>query len=340
MARYIPILRFMRGERVGIQRLSQARRANVAPLFVLAPKQYVGKKATQKHPAIPAPDAIANELMTCWGTAPFFLDASALPAGAQHPIVDIAAAARNIGLAMIPAAPLASPLPYQHGVNSVVGTDHRGIGLRVDLTQVSSANLWSTQWPFPLPATDLIIDISDNAPMVATLGAAVTNVIQTLHQGASWRTRTIAGTSMPDNFSGLISGTHTIARSEWSIWQHLTAAGLLYSLDYGDYATVPTVPPPAGIKWGFPINVRYTLANQFLICRGVPTTGYGAVDMGPQLMGHAQSIVAHSGRGPLANCWGDTEIDGIANGAAPQGLEHWVQISVNRHLELVRNLLP
>ena len=100
------------------------------------------------------------------------------------------------------------------------------------------------------------------------------------------------------------------------------------------------MPPPAGIKWGFPINVRYTLPQDFLICRGVSTTGYGGVDMDKQLVGHAKDIVSYSGRHRIS-CWGDGEIDNIASGKTSQGnLETWVQISVNRHIELTRQQIP
>ena len=146
---------------------------------------------------------------------------------------------------------------------------------------------------------------------------------------------------MPENFTGLVAGKHIIPRSEVALWQMLAAAQLPYQIDFGDYASISTTPPPSGIAWGFPINVRYTLATDFLVCRGVATTGFGGVDMAPQLTSHANTIRQHAGRTPLAHCWADGVIDAIAaNGASPQGLEHWVQLGVNRHVELVRHLLP
>src|ERR1700744_1313913 len=116
MARYIPVLRWMRGERVGVQHLSAGGRTNVAPLFVVAPKQYVGKKQTKNNAAVPAPSVVANEIMTAWGATPFFRDASALApsVNGHHPITDIANACRAIGLHLIPARPLYAAVPYQH----------------------------------------------------------------------------------------------------------------------------------------------------------------------------------------------------------------------------------
>jgi hypothetical protein len=195
--------------------------------------------------------------------------------------------------------------------------------------------------PFPLSGVDLIADFSNHVGTVSALGAALDHAFVHFHSGASWRSVTVAGTSMPDNFSGFTAGTHSIQRREFALWQHLSSPGLPYDLDYGDYATVPVNAPPPGIKWGFPINVRYTRVADFLICRGVATTGYGAVDMDVQLLGHAQTIVAAPNRARLAHCWADNQIDQIAAGTAgPGNLESWVRLSVNRHIERVRASLP
>ena len=146
---------------------------------------------------------------------------------------------------------------------------------------------------------------------------------------------------MPDNFAGMTKGLHLFKRSEWRLWRDLASAKLPYAVGYGDYATVAINPAPEGIAWGYPINVRYTLDDEFLICRGVGTTGPSGVDLDVQLLSHAKSIVKYPTRHPLAHCWADTTIDKIATGAAPtQGLEHWVQLAVNRHIELVVSSLP
>ncbi|HTT82017.1 MAG TPA: hypothetical protein VMF67_00900, partial [Rhizomicrobium sp.] len=303
--------------------------------------QFVGKKATKANPAIAAPTVIASELMTAWGQTKFFMDASALPhtSATHHPLTDIAAACRSIGLRLVPATKLAAPSVYQNAVAAIVGTDHRGVGLRVDIAQMAKAAQWQPHFPFPPNQTDLIVDLADNLQATAALGAVVVQAFQQLHLGQNWRSVSIAGTSMPENFQGMPSGLHVLPRPEWVLWNSMHGH-LPYTLGFGDYATVPVTPPPSGIAWGFPINVRYTLPGGFLICRGVGTTGYGGVDMGPQLTGHAKSIRQNAARTPLAHCWADQTIDAIAAGGGPQGLEHWVQLGVNRHIELTRHLLP
>lgn len=342
--RYVPILRWKRGERVGVRHLSAAGRHDVLPFFVLGGDRYVGRKATRKRPAIPAADVFAREMAQIWGTAPFYLDAKRVPAdpAGGHPLTDIGASARAIGLELIPATRLDVPRPYWTAVVSLVRTDQRGLALNVDLNEFATFANWIQLWPFQPAETDLIVDFENNIGNVAALGPAIDQVILNLHAGPQWRSVTMSGTSMPENFTGYIAGQHTIPRAEWALWQRLSALPqLAYRIDYGDYATVPVIPAPTGIRWGFPINVRYTLDRDFLICRGVQTTGPRGVDMEPQLIGHAHSIVTYPKRAPLTHCWGDTKIDRIAAGAdGPQGLEHWVQIGVNRHIELIRDRLP
>ncbi len=232
-------------------------------------------------------------------------------------------------------------MTYQAAVATIAAADKRGVALVVNLSEFASAAGWSAEWSHAPGDTDLIVDFRDNVSTVNALGAGLDPTFQGLHGGVKWRTVTMAGTSMPENFIGYTAGLSVIPRVEFALWQRLSSLNLPYRLDYGDYATVAVTPAPSGIKWGFPINARYTLPGGFLICRGVNTTGPGAQDMDVQLVGHANSIKGYATRAPLSHCWGDGKVDRIGSAAdSPQGLEHWVQIAVNRHIELTRHHLP
>jgi hypothetical protein len=208
------------------------------------------------------------------------------------------------------------------------------------MREFTTAQHWVASWAHGLDQTDLILDLGDNAPTVLQLGPALNPAFRDLHQQRKWRTVTTAGTSMPENFGGFSKGLHTIDRAELLIWEQQIQQHLPYKLDYGDYATLSTSPAPSGIKWGYPINVRYTLPKQFLICRGVATTGPDGVDMDEQLIDHARAIVAYHDRHRI-DCWADVTIDRIAAlNEKPGNLESWVKIGVNRHIEWVRSNLP
>lgn len=340
--RYLPILRWKRGERIGLKQVSVAGTKDTVPLFTLGADQLKGKRPTKSRTAISAADLFANDVFDTWGTRPFYLDASSLQivTPGSHPITNIASSCRAVGANLIPATSLTAPSDYQTAVQNINRIDGRGIALRVDLQELGSASHWAPTWIAPLAQTDLIADFADIIGTVASVTPAVIHSFQHLHGAGSWRSVTTAGTSMPENFAGFLKGLHTIPREEWNLWIALTKAGIPYRIDYGDYTTPPLGEGPPQMAWGFPINVRYTLAKDFLVCRGVKTTGFGAVDMDAQLVGHAQSIVSYPARGAI-NCWADTMIDQIAAlKQKPGNLETWVQIGVNRHIELVRSMLP
>ena len=343
--RYIPILRWKRGEQAACRILTPAGRVDVSPLFIVGANRYVGKTATARHVALPPAALLASQMLASWGVTPFFLDCSLVLSPAtspHHPLVDVADECRSLGLQMIPATQLSASSDYESAVATVSSVDGRGVALRIDLEQLASIGTWASAWPHPPSATDLIIDFGDNIENVGALGSAIDPLFLNLPASGSWRSVTISGSSMPENFAGFTAGLHTLPRREWGLWQRLsTITGLPYRLNYADYATVPLVPPPSGIRWGFPINVKYTLPNAFLICRGVRTVGPTAIDPDRQLVSHANSIYSYPARNRVGSCAADDLIDAIAAlSAPPKNLEHWVQISINRHIELVRRLLP
>lgn len=339
--RYVPILRWKEGEKNGVRAVSSADKVGITPIFVLESDQFKIKKATKKNPAVASADHFVNQVRDVWGTDPFYLDASGVSAlaGTQHPILAIAAAARARGLHLIPATPLGAPSTYAAAIATIVQQDQRGVALRIDLQEFTSAATWVQSWPHALGETDLIADFGDDIGSVTRLGNIVQTVFQQLHAGNQWRTVTIAGTSMPANFAGIAQGLYTIAMETLALWRTLHPV-VPYRLDYGDYTTPPLGIIPPGIVWGYPINARYTIDGQYLICKGVKTTGAGAVVAATQLTGHARAIQGYANRNRLAGCWADDEIDAIAAGGSPQGLLHWVKIGVNRHLTLLRRTIP
>jgi hypothetical protein len=337
--RYVPILRFKQGERKALEKLSPKTKLGVMPLMVLAPAQYVGKKATKSEAAIPSPQHFVRQMSLAWGGFSYYLDASTLPATAVgHPLTDIAAEARAVGHLLIPCTNLGVSQQYQAAVASTAAVDGRGAALRIDLSELAQSASWVPNWKLPTNLTDLIIDLEE-VNLAVDLGTALDPAFSSLV--SVWRSVTLVGTNIPSNFQGAQAGLILRNRAELDLWKRLNTINLKYRLDFGDYATVGSAPPPQGIKWGYPITVKYTLGASFLICRGVRTTGANCLDMDVQLHGHAQKIVAYVGRAPLAHCWADGEIDAIANATkSPGGLTQWVGYSINRHIENTRTVIP
>jgi Beta protein len=341
--RYIPILRWKLGEKKGLKRVSEPMSKDVCPLIVVTEETFADQPETARSEAMTASFLFADELTKHWGARPFYFDASNIRPSSEgaHPLIEAAKECRHQGARMMPATRLLAPDAYDAAVLNVVNTDKCGVALTVSLREFTTAAEWVHNWPHALKDTDLILDLEDKVATVADLGSALDMAFRNLHGAGRWRSVTIAGTSMPENFGDYDKDdTHLIERTEWTLWQHLIALSLPYRLDYGDYATVAVTGAPSEVRTGFPINVRYTLPTQFLVCRGVRTRGEGSRDQSTQLIAHAKTIVKYRGRNPL-NCWADNTIDKIAaKKEGPSGLTHWVTIAVNRHITRVRTDIP
>jgi hypothetical protein len=341
--KYRPILRWKRGEKRCIKAISATMAKDVLPLITVTEDTFSDQPETTRSEAVPASVLFADDVFKHWGARPFYLDASEIPAPAKgvHSLIDTAKHCRELGARLTPATTLNTSDRYEAAVLNVAQANSCGVALTVSLREFTSAERWVPSWSHPLGETDLILDLADKVATVADLGSALELAFRNLHRGTEWRSVTVAGTSMPDNFADYdTDDTHTIERAEWTLWQHLISLSLPYRLDYGDYATVAINPAPEGIRWGYPISVRYTLPTQFLICRGVRTRGEGARELDEQLIAHANTIVRYKKRSRL-QCWADETIDKIAaEREKPGNLENWVKIAVNRHIARVRNDIP
>jgi hypothetical protein len=341
--RYVPLLKWQRGEKRALKAVKEKMAKDVIPVITVTDETFADQPETVRHEAVKASVSFADELMARWGARPFYLNASAIQPSARgvHPLIDTAKQCREQGARLTPAITLNASEAYEAAVIEVDRIDKAGVALIVNLDEFNSLEEWMSNWPHAPQKTDLIVDLGDNVSAVSALGSVLQIAFRNLHCGAEWRTVTMAGTSMPENFSDYErDGVYLIERKEWRIWQQLIASTLPYRLDYGDYATPPIREEGVTIRYGFPINVRYTLTTHFLIPRGVRTLGEGSRDQGAQLVSHAKTIVSYKKRGRL-DCWGDEEIDKIANEKVrPGNLENWTKIGINRHIARVRTDLP
>ncbi|MCK6442294.1 beta family protein [Elstera cyanobacteriorum] len=341
MAMYHPMLRWKRGERIGLRNLHPQYKLNVTPVFLLSDGQYKPKQSTSTSPQLTEAQNFVEGITSDWGFTPIYVDASLLSiVNQQHEIVYIVLEAANRNITAIPTTNLYANYIYQNSIVSIHSSTNTDIALRISLQDLFNAQAWLNQWPIPKNKTDLIIDLGNSIAEGFQYYGQILATIQYIQTGTPWKSITLTGTSIPDNFGNYAQNqNHLIHRGEIDLWNSLQT-NLNTRLDFGDYATVPLNAPGSGIAWGFPINAKYTLPADFLICRGVTTTRQGAIDMDVQLRGHASSIKQYQFRNRL-NCWADDMIDNIANGIeSPGNLETWVQIGVCRHIAITRHSLP
>ena len=345
---YNPMLRWKAGEQGALANLSS--KSGITPFILLQREQYAAtksppkkpRKRVPKTPPLAAADVFVGQADKAWGAERFFLDASDLPATPSgHHLDQISAAARAAGLQIVPAISLSGDAAYRGAVERMAATDGRGVALRVSFDQMASATSWSGSW-FAAPSdTDLIVDLGNSIASMAGAHSLAIAAFSALHRGERWRSVTVAGGSIPPMLTGYKIGETPLARYELDFWTAISGASLPYSLDFGDYATIAPDALNLDVEGSFPVNAKYTIGRQFLIYHGVRPRGVKGVPMQDQLRNYARTIHKRPGRGPLANCWGDIQIDKIAtSGASPGSPGVWVKYSVNRHIELTRANLP
>jgi hypothetical protein len=87
--RYIPILKWKRGERRAIKAVSAAMARDVCPLINVTEDTFTDQPETARSEVMPASFLFADEVYKHWGARPFFLDASAIQPSATgiHPLI-------------------------------------------------------------------------------------------------------------------------------------------------------------------------------------------------------------------------------------------------------------
>jgi hypothetical protein len=130
--RYIPIIRWKRGEQTGLKSVYPIAQ-NVLPLIIVTEETFKDKPETITQEAIPASFTFAEQVHRNWGARPFYLDASRIPPTSKgtHPLIATAKLCRELGAHLIPATTLGAPAPYEAAVLNVSQTDGRGVALRV-----------------------------------------------------------------------------------------------------------------------------------------------------------------------------------------------------------------
>jgi hypothetical protein len=199
--RYIPMLRWKRGEKRGIKAVSEPMAKDVCPLITVTEDTFADQPATTRSEAMPASYVFADDVYKHWGARPFYLDASRIFASTDvHPLIETAKQCREMGANLIPATRLGASESYEAAVVNVAQTDADGVALIINLRDFTSAEQWVPSWPHALNQTDLILDLGDNVATVADLGSTLDLAFRNLHRATEWRTVTVAGTSMPENF--------------------------------------------------------------------------------------------------------------------------------------------
>lgn len=344
---YVPVLLTKRGERSAVRDLSPVARRAMTPLFVVEPipwdyEREEDQKSIDEHLAPKAQD-----LFDAWGVGPAFIDMpfsdDTLMAGGLHPLVWLTAAARALGLPLVPVVGINRSAAYRAAVTDIAVRDGDGVCIRLPVNE----------WPSVMQREldDLLIDLGlgpDEVDLVLDLGEdvgvslalserAIRSELNTLPYIHDWRSLIVTGAGLPKTMPAG-RGVHVLDRFDWGLYQRLAIHAPPPRMPaYGDYAIAHPDPflDVNPMFMSLAATLRYTAKDDWLISKGELFKASGGRGIGGAAVPPvAAALVAHP-EFMNGHCAGDDWIAAAASGGPTGNSETWRRHGTHHHLELV-----
>jgi hypothetical protein len=280
--RYVPILRWKRGEWVALRYLSEDIRASLTPLVEVTPRSFDPRSDGSLPTVSQALCKVASDLVANWGWRPVFFDLvhldetmrsdDGLPA-----LVYLSRQARSRGASIIPVTGLRRGTASKEAAASAAAEGSCRACIRLHRGDLDRPRLSSdldgllSQLGLEPSQTDLIIDhqfIGDTVPDWARM-------LRLIPKQESWRTLTVAAGSFPLDLKRYSVGDHRVRRTDWLGWLNLARTRGAdqrrpvfadYTIQHGIYREPPD-------RANVSASIRYTLSEDWLILRGQAIRG-------------------------------------------------------------------
>lgn len=323
---YVPMLLDKRGELQALRKAPGTAWDHMVPLIQLVPKPERAADEARMSPAQMI-DAIAGAVRQ----HQFYLDPGGVSRRTKKSAVmstkEVEAAfaqARRRGLGFIPVLPLdrpdVGPLTAEVARDSGAGFAAR-VRVRTaiysggrTLADGVSAEL-ETLGMSDLP-TDLLLDLGYLAPETDLDVVDLALLIRSFVSARSWRTITVAATTVPASYADLVDEgeLRAINRREWDIYEGLTASGLT-EVRFADYGIQHCTPPD-------PMKVERMVASIRIVIGGSTWVARGQGALRPMTLGEkaeqyqnlAARLVGVDGFIGRDCCPGDGLLDDVAMG--------------------------
>jgi len=313
--RYIPCLRWKRGEYEAVFRLLAPTRRIFTPLIEVPE---IGWDFEDETP---------NERM----------------AGGIHPVSFVFDGLRQRMCSAVPVTGLDRDNAYQREIRKVVNKSKSGICLRIKIEQAAKVSLKDdvdsllSRLNIKSESCDLIIDLgAPNFIPLEGFSMAIQRIVSKLPYLNDWRTFTILGTSFPDTMAGIKLGVQIIPRYEWQLYKKVVNNFKKVNFripTFGDYGISHPKVIEQDMRMLKPsVAIRYTIDNGWYIVKGKNYKDYGLKqyhELSRQVLGSKYFF-------GTAFSWGDKYIQECANrNEKPGNLTTWRQVGTNHHIEKV-----
>lgn len=349
---YVPVLKWKRGEQIGVSNLSDPIKDKIIPLIEIPEIDWDYDKNCYKKTIDTHLENTAKTILNSWGKKRhFFLDIPWAGDGidymtnGDYPLQYLFDTFRVKGLLGIPVVKCSSPKDYINAVKKIINIDYYGACIRIKDKDLLNLNLNLQKLLKILglekDKIDLIIDLEYITPSDSNKNLLfIQNILKSIPNISNWRSITMCATSFPQNTSSVSRNTTgKVERGEWTLWKNiLSSKSQLKTMpNYGDYAISNPAPFKLDPKlMQMSANIRYTVNEDFLIFKGI------SIKKGKwsQAQNLCDKIINHPQYYGKTFSWGDTYIFNCAYGLISTGnAETWRRVGTNHHLKLVINQL-
>ena len=353
VSRYVPCLRWKKGEYRAVSFLSQKAKAAILPLIEIAEMGFDFETRENSKTIDEHLSKIAERVRKNWGSAACMLDFRLLDSrlrmeNGNHPLVQVFGQLKSVGAKAIPVVSVSSDAKFLSATRKIAADDKLGACLRVGIEQAASRDLKSRVDSLlggiglEIGRCDLVLDLG--APTFEPLddfAGLVEALVSSLPYLTRWRSLAILGSSFPSTLAGVPPGLTLLPRNEWRLFRLLLSRGFIGKArmpDFGDYS----VNHPDVLKGDMRLlkpaaAIRYTLSDSWLIAKGTNLRVAGAYAQFFALS--AQIVGSRHYSGPDYSA-GDKRIKECASRlVGPGNLTTWRFVGTNHHLEkVVRDL--
>lgn len=326
--RYVPLIRSKAGEATALANLQPATKARVFPVV---------------HLTSSVAASFVDRLVAGWAGHAIAIDGlfNFSETGSAADLLNVVTDLRAGGVPALPSIEMAASTAYIAAALPLAAT--YGAVVKVRLGDLPTLIAWCAASGLPANHVDIIL-CAGHLPAfgAGVIDPVVVNALQTFPGAGTWRSVTVASSAAPKDHTGLALGPNVVPRLDWQLWQNVHASAP-FQVDYGDHGIGhPDMTEPPGVAMArATVSARYTRDNDWLVLKGRPTSGSTGQPMRVQYQAHANTFRADPGFGGLASCWGDTRVLHFATSTTSSGSRtSWVELSTNRHIELVIDRLP
>jgi hypothetical protein len=325
------MLRSKAGEADALGKLPDTAKQRIFPVF---------------HVTADPPATFAAKLQASWAPRTLALDGSYNfeVTGSPHTYVSLFNSLQSGRITAIPAISSNADPVYVKIVQGLLNKHGPRVLIKSSLAQLPNVAMWIANNAWKTSDVDLVISAGHAADYdPGSFHPFVLHSIKTHAPTASaWGSIALSASSAPKDYTTLHVGRNNVPRRDWSLWQAVRPH-LAYPIDYGDWTTIhPDMAEPPGVAMvRATVSVRYATDPNWIIMKGVRTTGPSGKTMETQYRAHAKALVADPLFGGLKDCQADDRIAKIAAGAPGAGNRAtWVELGIERHLALVAERLP